>query len=485
MLLPFLDVMQCAEKYAGGSWLHMSLDRSFCIRMKSRTISKFESHFQLTHGKQNHQMQEKLVQDLEKLAEASQRAVTNVIASHEVKYPYQSFWVTNEVILENADILLLKKLKKLHCIQSIQVMDPPILNTSSSMKDMASDKGQMERQDEVKWNIKLLGAPEVWSKGYDGKGVLIGVISSGAKGNHDQLQGKYIYNEYGWYDATEENTAFPSEGFYQRGQGTMRLGEALADGGYGVAPGAKYMACKACRGTTCPYQNYLKCVEYVMCPWNKLGEKNCSHTPRAVALGFNTYYSGFDNWDFETTITGMHSAGILVVTEAVSWPHKPPQERCGAITPACAHPKSLCTSYTNQTSRSPFAGCGPYKNETTIKPDVLVPGYDYYVPSICAYNHQTNCYEYNQGYTSGSGHILGVAALLLERNPGLGPDDVKKLILESCRDFDNTHPKSPHNCSGIDDSVLPNYIKGHGFVNALRAWELTPCTEVNSTALNT
>jgi subtilisin family serine protease len=52
--------------------------------------------------------------------------------------------------------------------------------------------------------------------------------------------------------------------------------------------------------------------------------------------------------------------------------------------------------------------------------DILVPGPD-------------NTYQLTTGTSVASAEVSGLAALLIERNPGLGPEDVRKVLTTSAR----------------------------------------------------
>ena len=63
-------------------------------------------------------------------------------------------------------------------------------------------------QNSIPWNIARIRAPEVWSRGYKGKGILYGIIDTGVSYKHPALQKNYYGNQadgsfnhnYAWYD---------------------------------------------------------------------------------------------------------------------------------------------------------------------------------------------------------------------------------------------------------------------------------------------
>jgi subtilisin family serine protease len=58
---------------------------------------------------------------------------------------------------------------------------------------------------------------------------------------------------------------------------------------------------------------------------------------------------------------------------------------------------------------------------------VAAPGVDILVPA------PDNTYQLTTGTSVASAEVAGVAALLIERNPNLGPEDVRKALTQSAR----------------------------------------------------
>ena len=88
-------------------------------------------------------------------------------------------------------------------------------------------------------------APQTWQV-VSGAGAVVGVIDTGANAAHPALAGNLALHDdqtpY-WLDAT--GTCPPGKICDDHGHGTFMLGVAVGQNGFGVAPGAKWMACKA------------------------------------------------------------------------------------------------------------------------------------------------------------------------------------------------------------------------------------------------
>src|SRR5690606_25593450 len=110
------------------------------------------------------------------------------------------------------------------------------------------------------WGVERIGAPEVWSMGIDGSGVVVAAIDTGVEWDHPALKEKYrgynpetgeVDHEFAWYDtATNTTQPYDDEGHGTHVAGTMVGGEPDGSNQIGVAPGAKFMMVKAFLGRT-------------------------------------------------------------------------------------------------------------------------------------------------------------------------------------------------------------------------------------------
>src|SRR5690606_14769489 len=100
---------------------------------------------------------------LSEIAERTQRPIRKLL--EQLGYEYYPFWITNMIIVKNADGKLLELLQKRSDIESIQKVPPVIFN-------LETPKPIHEKfvNGTPVWSVELVKAPQAWKKGATGKG---------------------------------------------------------------------------------------------------------------------------------------------------------------------------------------------------------------------------------------------------------------------------------------------------------------------------
>jgi subtilisin family serine protease len=118
----------------------------------------------------------------------------------------------------------------------------------------------------IEWHLNDIGAPEAWSMGFDGSGMIVGLIDSGVAYDHPDLvnhmwDGGAEFPNHGW-DAVDDDDD-PYDGDADSFHGTHTAGLIVGDGtgGYttGAAPGATLMALRAIPGT---YNDLIEALQF-------------------------------------------------------------------------------------------------------------------------------------------------------------------------------------------------------------------------------
>lgn len=130
-----------------------------------------------------------------------------------------------------------------------------------------------DQQGQIPEGVQMVGAPKYWEDAYNGKGVVVAVLDTGAQVDHPDLQGQII----GGRNFTDDHNANPDNFYDNNGHGTHVAGTIAANfvgGIVGVAPQAKLLICKVLdaegSGT---YEGIVRAIEYAINWEGPNGEK--------------------------------------------------------------------------------------------------------------------------------------------------------------------------------------------------------------------
>ncbi|PFH87024.1 S8 family serine peptidase [Bacillus sp. AFS088145] len=321
----------------------------------------------------------------------------------------------------------------------------------------------VQADDNTEWGLKKIGAPDVWTLGIDGTGIVVGSIDTGVQWDHPALKTKYRgydpnnpdnpNNEFNWFDATETHGSVPYDdlGHGTHTVGTMVGSEPNGTNKIGVAPGAKWIAAKAFTKDGGNDADLIAAGEWMLAPKDRNGVPHPEMAPNVINNSWGGG-PGVDDW-YRTIIRNWRAANIVPVFAA------------GNTTPynaggpgSVANPGNYPESFTvgavdinNNLAGFSLRGPSPYGG--IIKPDISAPGVNIRssVPG--------GVYEGGWNGTSmATPHTSGLVALLLQANSSLKVDDIERII-------ENT--ATP--CTNADYPETPNNGYGHGVINAFKA----------------
>jgi subtilisin family serine protease len=303
----------------------------------------------------------------------------------------------------------------------------------------------------AEWGVKKIQAPEVWDAGYTGQNVIVGNIDMGVRATHEALRSNFI-GEYGWFDP-ENKTATPYD---DTGHGTHVMGTIVGQNGIGVAPGAKWMACKACRAGRCREANLLACAQFMTCPTDTDGNnKKCKKAPHVIN---NSWGKGQGDNFYRDVVEAWIQAGIVpVFAQGNAGP------KCGtANSPADMDNVIAVGATTKADGLYSLSSKGPAVNGV-MKPDISAPG----TSVLSSSSTSDDAYAVSSGTSMAAPHVTGVIALLLSAKPNTSIEDIKK-ILYGATDTASLRATG-YACGGVPENVYPNNQYGHGRINALKA----------------
>lgn len=387
-----------------------------------------------------------LVQSLEQHAIESQVGVLQMLNRDFSSFKTISFWASNDLYVEEATAEVVDALASMENVGEIYqekiITLEPIIEEGNVTTTMGG----------LQWGIKTVKADQVWATGNKGEGIIVGTIDTGVRGTHEILKHNYIgAAANGWYDPYEK-TSSPNDG---NGHGTHTMGTICGSKGYGVAPGAKWLACKGCSTSRCTQAALLGCGQYILCPHDKDGKnKDCSKAPH---ISSNSWGGGQNQGWYQKIVDAWRAADIVpVFAQGNSGP------KCGTANSPGDYSNVIGVgATTSSNSLASFSSVGPAKNGN-MKPDVSAPG------------HQVNSAWYNSdnGYKTISGtsmacpHTAGVIALMMAVDNNLSYDNMRSYLTATS----NTDLVAPNkDCGGVNDATYPNNMFGYGVVDALGA----------------
>jgi serine protease AprX len=334
----------------------------------------------------------------------------------------------------------------------------------------------------VEPNITLVGAPSVWSRGFTGQGIVVGMADTGVTWEHPALKSHYrgfngttASHDYNWHDAIHNATpANPcgsdapapcDDDSQSHGTATASLvvGDDGAGNQVGMAPGARFISCRNMdQGVGTPAR-YTECFQFFLAPTDHTGS---NPRPDLAAHVINNSWGCppsegcTDPLVLKTVIENVRAAGIVVVVAA------------GNSGPVCSTisdvpsfydasfsigATSLADAIASFSSRGPITADGSNR----LKPDICAPGVSVRVARPPA--------AYSGGFSGTSGsapHVTGAVALLWSAVPQLiGQVGATTSVLERTA----VPLTSTQDCGGFPGATVPNAVFGWGRLDVAAA----------------
>ncbi|GLZ42850.1 S8 family serine peptidase [Actinokineospora sp. NBRC 105648] len=272
-------------------------------------------------------------------------------------------------------------------------------------------------------SVPQIGAPAVWQSGYTGAGVTVGVLDTGVDGGHPDLRDKVVAQS----DFTGTGTAD------QVGHGThvagIIAGTGAASGGRyrGVAPDARLISGKVCTTFGCPESAVIAGMEWI------------APQARVVNMSLGGIYSdGKDPVSRSLDDLSTRYGTLFVVAAGNDRSLDLPDPRASVTAPAAADRALAVGSVTKEDTTSPFSPRQPRIGDLAVKPDIAAPGSDIVSARVVGTPAGDTApvdehYAALSGTSMAAPHVAGTAALLAQRRPGWGGDQLKSDLVSSAK----------------------------------------------------
>ncbi|MEO0166803.1 MAG: S8 family serine peptidase [candidate division WOR-3 bacterium] len=367
----------------------------------------------------------------------------------------RQFWVfnglhlkaTKDVIKELAkrnDIWFISSNVKMKCS-----FEPQTIEESN----VRLDNSDIDNVD-IGWNLRRIQADSCWAAGYSGRDVIIGVVGSGVMVQHPALAGKWLAPY--WYDAVNGQSV-PYDDYW----GTFLTGIICGGDGpgpsgndIGIAYNAKFIPTK-CIDTSgsYTYSSTDECLQYMA------DLKQMGIDIRLLDIEF-AYVGTQNNIHWWNIVSFMKDLGILSVCD-VGIP-----TISGTFSAPASYPIVIGVGYVDSLNIA-NQNVGPSPNIPPINDPSFwfYPTWNFLKPDLLAPWGNVYSAWKNGGYKLGNvpplSHVVGAAALLLERNPNYTPQQLYHLLC--------------FNCDGAYwAGNIPNNKWGWGILNIWRALQNSP-----------
>ena len=399
---------------------------------------------------------------------------------HRAFYIVNAIWVkgTRELALQIAARPEVARIEGNPRIRNIE----PVRITEKELQEAISAVASPAARAAIEPGVSYVRAPEVWSQGFTGQGIVIGGADTGVEWNHAALINHYrgwngatADHNYNWHDSIHSgggacgpNAPAPCD---DDNHGTHTLGTAVGgDGGtnqIGVAPGAKFIACRNMdQGNGTP-ATYIECMEWFLAPYPVGGTTAQGDPSKAPDITTNSWgcptSEGCSPGTLQAAVEAQRAAGIMTVVaagnsgSACSTVSDPPSFYAAAYTVGAI--SSSTGAIASFSSRGPATVDGSNRR----KPDISAPGVS--VRSAV----RGGLYSSLSGTSMATPHTAGAIALLWSARPELRHQitETENILNDAAVDVAST------SCSS---SGVPNNVYGFGRLDIKAAVDVAAAT---------
>ncbi len=379
----------------------------------------------------------------------------------------RALWLSGMISIE-LDPLAVEQLAALSSVGTLWLDDTPSETFGAGVATGAGAKAAGVPA----WHLDQVGAPEAWTRGFDGEGVLVGHVDTGIAYNHPDLAGRMwdggtTWPHHGWDAVDEDNDPYDGDPDWYHGTHTAGLiaGDGTGGTATGAAPGARLMALRALPGY---YDDLVEALQFGLDQGVDLFNLSGGWTNAASALRVANRY----NADVLMAAgipwicaagNGDNQGGHVALPADVSSPGDCPNPwyapnggasaviTVGAVTAAGGVWSGSSIGPVRWDYDNPY-GAANYRDYPwppgLMKPDVAAPG------DLITSTVGSSGYVVYSGTSMATPLVTGAAAILLQAAPGLGPAALAELLETTARDVTGapaTVGRDNHSGAGLID----------------------------------
>jgi len=412
---------------------------------------------------------------------------------HERNIENQSFYIVNAILVKGtreiaATLAARPDVARVEGNPHIQNQLPQPETVEESPAQPASGA----RPAAIEPGIQYTHAPDVWSLGFMGEGIVVASADTGVRWTHNALKphyrgwdGQNADHDYNWHDSIHDSVGNPCgndspEPCDDVAHGSHTTGTMVGDDGagnqIGMAPAAKWIGCRNMDAGNGTPARYIECMQWFLAP-TRIGGGDPDPTKAPDITNNSWECPASEGCSFDTlqaAVEAQAAAGIMMVSAAQnSGPGCSTVQNPPGIYEATYSVGALNTgtdTIAGFSSRGPVTADGSNR----IKPDISAPGTN----TRSSTNASDTSYANFNGTSMATPHIAGAIALLWNAIPSL-----RHQLLDSRDALNNSAVHISNTQCG--DPGPPNDVYGWGRVDILAAVGGSPPPTPTATATAT
>jgi serine protease AprX len=395
------------------------------------------------------------------------------------KIEYRSFYIVNAILVKG-DRQLAETLAARPDVARV-TGNPDIHNDLPQPGPVEISPLAPRSPETIEPGIAYTHAPDVWALGFRGETVVVASADTGVRWTHDALKPHYrgwdgvnANHNFNWHDSIHDSVGNPCGNDSQEPcddffHGSHTTGTAIGDDGgtnqIGMAPGARWIACRNMDEGAGTPARYMECMEFFLAPYPLNCTPSEGDPSKAPDITINSWGCPVDEGcvvgdELQAAVEAQEAAGIQMVVAA------------GNSGPGCSTvsdpPSFYDASYTvgalntGTDTIASFSSRGPVTRDGSnrTKPDITAPGTN----TRSASNACDSCYTFASGTSMATPHIAGAMALLWSAIPSLQHQ------IEASRDaLDNSAVEIDSALCPPGGPTPPNNVFGWGRIDIAAA----------------